>query len=112
MFPYGFQQLLTGFYSINFIFYYGTTFFQTSGVKNPFLISVITNLVNVVTTPLAFYGIEKFGRRKLLIWGAGLMLVCEFIVGGVGTALPGSKAASTCLIVFVCIYIFGFGKLL
>jgi MFS family permease len=99
-----FQQL-TG---INFIFYYGTTFFQQSGVENAFLISLITNLVNVVTTPVAFYGVEKFGRRKLLLWGAILMLVCEFIVGAVGTALPGSKAANTCLVVFVCLYIFGF----
>lgn len=99
-----FQQL-TG---VNFIFYYGTTFFQQSGIKNAFLISLITNLVNVLTTPVAFYGVEKFGRRKLLIWGAIWMLVCEFIVGAVGTALPGSKAASTCLIVFVCFYIFGF----
>ncbi|KAF8539632.1 general substrate transporter [Trichophaea hybrida] len=99
-----FQQL-TG---INFIFYYGTTFFQQSGVQNAFLISLITNLVNVLTTPVAFYGVEKFGRRKLLIWGAIVMLVCEFIVGSVGTALPGSKAANTCLVVFVCLYIFGF----
>lgn len=32
-------QQLTG---INFIFYYGTTFFQNSGIKNPFTISIIT----------------------------------------------------------------------
>ncbi|KAI5850772.1 general substrate transporter [Tricharina praecox] len=99
-----FQQL-TG---VNFIFYYGTTFFQQSGVQNAFLISLITNLVNVVTTPVAFYGVEKFGRRKLLIWGAAWMLTCEFIVGAVGVALPGSKAASTVLVVFVCFYIFAF----
>jgi len=36
------------------------------------------------------------------------MLVCEFIVGAVGVALPGSKVASTVLVVFVCFYIFGF----
>jgi len=36
------------------------------------------------------------------------MIVCEFIIAAVGTALPGSKAANTTLIVFVCIYIFGF----
>ncbi|CCX04720.1 Similar to Probable glucose transporter rco-3; acc. no. Q92253 [Pyronema omphalodes CBS 100304] len=99
-----FQQL-TG---VNFIFYYGTTFFQTSGIKNAFLISLITNLVNVITTPIAFWGVEKMGRRKLLLIGAIVMLVCEFIVGAVGTALPGSQAASTCLVVFVCFYIFGF----
>lgn len=32
-------QQLTG---VNFIFYYGTSYFQRSGIKNPFIISVIT----------------------------------------------------------------------
>ncbi|PGH17061.1 hypothetical protein AJ80_04934, partial [Polytolypa hystricis UAMH7299] len=99
------MQQLTG---VNFIFYYGTTFFQQSGVKNPFMISVITNIVNVASTPLSFWAVEKLGRRSLLIWGAVLMLVCEFIIAAVGTALPNSVTASYCLIVFVCLYIFGF----
>jgi len=103
-----FLQMFQQWTGINFIFYYGTTFFQQSGIKNAFLISLITNLVNVVTTPLAFYAIERLGRRKLLISGAALMLVCEFIIAIVGTAKEGSSTASTVLIVFVCIYIFGF----
>ena len=39
----GLQQL-TG---INFIFYYGTSFFTNSGISNPFIITVITDVVNV-----------------------------------------------------------------
>ncbi|TGZ79060.1 general substrate transporter [Ascodesmis nigricans] len=103
-----FLQMFQQWTGINFIFYYGTTFFQTSGISNAFLISLITNLVNVLTTPLSFWMIERFGRRSILIGGAALMLVCEFIIAAVGTALPGSSTASTILIVFVCIYIFGF----
>jgi sugar porter (SP) family MFS transporter len=99
-----FQQL-TG---VNFVFYYGTQFFEQSGIKNPFTITIATSVVNVGSTPLSWWAIEHFGRRKLLIWGAALMLVCQFIVAGVGTGLPNSSAASTALIVFVCIYIFGF----
>ncbi|OJD13262.1 hypothetical protein ACJ73_09224 [Blastomyces percursus] len=103
-------QQLTG---VNFIFsngVTGTTFFQQSGIENPFLITIITNVVNVASTPASFYIIERFGRRTLLIWGAAVMLVCEFIIAAVGTALPGSNVASTCLIVFVCIYICGFAS--
>jgi SP family sugar:H+ symporter-like MFS transporter len=92
----------------SFSFYYGTTFFQNSGIKNPFIISIATAVVNVCTTPISWYTIEKFGRRKLLMYGAILMLVCQFIVAAVGTALPNSSTASTVLIVFVLIYIFGF----
>jgi len=62
------MQQLTG---VNFIFYFGTSFFQGLGtINNPFLISLITTLVNVCSTPISFYTIEKFGRRPLLIYGA------------------------------------------
>lgn len=66
--------------------YYGTTFFQQVGMSNAFLMSTIMNIVNVVTTPASFYMIEKFGRRTLLLWGACLMCLCEFIVAIVGVA--------------------------
>ncbi|EOD43325.1 monosaccharide transporter [Neofusicoccum parvum] len=99
-----FQQL-TG---VNFIFYYGTTFFQQVGLKNSFLISVITNVVNVCSTPISFWAVERLGRRALLIYGALGMLCCQFIVAIVGVAAPGTDAQGICLIVFVCIYIFFF----
>ncbi|KAL9090283.1 MAG: hypothetical protein Q9165_005315, partial [Trypethelium subeluteriae] len=90
--------------------YYGTTFFQNAGLSNAFIISVITNVVNVASTPISFWAIEKFGRRPLLIYGAVAMVVCEFVVAIVGTADAGSKAANDCLIVFVCFYIFFFAS--
>ncbi|KAJ3082797.1 hypothetical protein HK100_009590, partial [Physocladia obscura] len=62
----GFQQL-TG---VNFIFYYGTTFFKQAGFSDSFVISMITSGVNVITTIPSFFLIEKIGRRKLLFWGA------------------------------------------
>lgn len=104
-----FFQQATG---INFIFYYNTTFFQQVGIQNPFLISLISTVVNVCSTPFAFVTIERFGRRPLLIWGAVGMTVCELIIAIVGTADAGSQAAHYCLIVFVCLYIFFFGKLI
>ncbi|KAJ4375906.1 hypothetical protein N0V83_001184 [Neocucurbitaria cava] len=82
----------------------------TVGMNNAFTVSMITTAVNVGSTPLSFWTIEKFGRRMLLIYGAVGMLVCEFIIAIVGTADSGSKAASTCLIVFTCIYIFFFAS--
>ncbi|KAJ5215426.1 Major facilitator-type transporter ecdD [Penicillium cinerascens] len=99
-------QMFQQWTGINFIFYYGTTFFQQVGLKHPFLISTIMNIANVVSTPASFYMIERFGRRSLLLYGAAAMCVCEFLVAIVGTATPaGSKASSTCLIVFTCLYI-------
>ena len=96
---------------VNFIFYYGTTFFQQAHVPlNSFLISIVTTVVNVGSTPISFWTIERFGRRALLFYGAIGMLICEFIVAIVGTAAPGSTAANYILIVFVCFYIFFFAS--
>ena len=96
--------------TLEILVYYGTTFFQQVGIQNPFIIGIITTIVNVCSTPISFYTIEKFGRRPLLIYGAVGMLVCEFLVAIVGTAAPGSRAAGIVLIVFVCIYIFFFAS--
>lgn len=69
------MQQLTG---INFIFYFGNVFFTSLGtIKNPFLISLATSLVNMGTTPVSFYIIEKYGRRTILIYGAAFMVVFQ-----------------------------------
>ncbi|KAJ6172166.1 Major facilitator-type transporter ecdD [Penicillium chermesinum] len=101
-------QMFQQWTGINFIFYYGTTFFQQVGIKNAFLISTIMNIVNVCSTPVSLISIERVGRRKLLLWGAAFMCACEFIVAGVGTGKEGSHTANICLIVFTCFYISAF----
>ncbi|KAF9006084.1 MFS monosaccharide transporter [Cyathus striatus] len=96
-------QQLTG---INFIFYYGTTFFQNSGISDPFLISIATSVVNVFMTLPGMWGVERFGRRRLLLIGAIGMCVCEYIIAIVGVTVSVSNiAGQKVLIAFVCIYI-------
>ena len=93
---------------INFIFYFGTVFFTSLGtISNPFLISLITTLVNVCSTPLSFWTVERFGRRAILFWGAIGMVVCEYICAIAGTASQ-SPSVVKAQISFICIYIFFF----
>jgi len=108
---------LTG---INFIFYYGTQFFKNSGIKNAFVITMITSAVNVGSTIPGLYAIDKWGRRPMLFWGAVGMAVSQLIVAATGvtstaqnsdgvvyaTNIAGQKAA----IAFVCIFIFFFAS--
>jgi len=102
-------QMMQQWTGVNFVFYFGTTFFQTLGtISNPFLISLITTLVNVCSTPLSFWAIERFGRRPLLIWGALGMVICQFIVAIIGVTDGGNDAAVRAMIAFICIYIFFF----
>ncbi|CEQ42023.1 SPOSA6832_03794, partial [Sporobolomyces salmonicolor] len=92
-------QQLTG---INFIFYYG----QHSGINNPFLITIATNVVNVGMTLPGIYAVDKMGRRNLLLIGAFGMAVAQIIVAGVGDGVSTDNAAGQkVLVAFVCIYI-------
>ncbi|KAK3485533.1 general substrate transporter [Neurospora hispaniola] len=103
------MQMMQQWTGINFIFYFGTTFFQQLGtIDDPFLMSLVTTLVNVCSTPISFYTMEKLGRRTLLIWGALGMLICEFIVAIVGTCKPDDTMAIKAMLAFICIYIFFF----
>ena len=99
-------QQLTG---VNFIFYYGTSFFKNSGISDSFTVSMITSAVNVASTFPGLYMVEAWGRRPLLLFGAAGMALCQFIVAGVGTGAGiGNLVAQKALISFVCIYIFFF----
>ncbi|KAH8552439.1 major facilitator superfamily transporter monosaccharide [Umbelopsis sp. PMI_123] len=115
-------QMMQQWTGVNFVFYYSTAFLQSTGaVSNPFLMSLIFTLVNVCTTPLSFWMIERFGRRAILIWGAVGMTICEFIVAIVGVtvgfdktqvvngaSVPTNISAVNAQIAFIAIYIFFF----
>lgn len=85
-------QMMQQWTGVNFIFYYSTPFLQSTGaIGNAFLISLIFTLVNVCSTPLSFWTVERFGRRPLLIWGALGMLICQLIVAVVGVTVGFNK---------------------
>ncbi|KAJ2893117.1 general substrate transporter [Zalerion maritima] len=100
-------QQLTG---VNFIMYYGTTFFARAGVSNAYLISVITNLVNAVSTIPALWVIEAWGRRKLLIVGSIGMSAAQLLIASFTTVAGDTKTdtSNQILVIFVCIYLFFF----
>lgn len=54
------------------------------------------------TTPLSFYVIERFGRRKILIIGGTGMVICQFITAIIGTAKPDDKAVTSAMIALIC----------
>lgn len=112
----GLQQL-TG---INFIFYYGTQYFKNSGLKDAFVIQIITSVINVFSTLPGLYAVDKFGRRPLLFWGAIGMATSQFLVAMLGTLTTSQDSAGAIIvhnvaaqkagIAFVCIYIFFFAS--
>ncbi|KAI1431671.1 general substrate transporter [Xylaria sp. CBS 124048] len=98
-------QQLTG---INFIMYYGTTFFTGAGVKDAFVISLVLNVINVVSTVPGLFVVESWGRRKLLIVGSLGMALCQLIIAIFSTVAQQDMKGlvAKLLIVFVSFFVF------
>lgn len=98
-------QQLTG---INFIMYYGTTFFTSAGVSDPFTISLVMNVINVISTVPGLFVVETWGRRKLLIVGALGMACCQLVIAIFSTIANDSQSSlvAKLLIVFVSLFVF------
>ncbi|MEX2592806.1 MAG: sugar porter family MFS transporter [Anditalea sp.] len=70
---------LTG---INIIFYYAPLIFERTNVGGSVLFqTVLTGVVNLIFTLLAFVLIDRIGRKKLLLAGSGIMGLCTLFLG-------------------------------
>jgi SP family sugar:H+ symporter-like MFS transporter len=65
-------SILQQFVGINVIFYYSSVLWQAVGFseKDSLLITVITGVVNILTTLVAIAYVDKFGRKPLLFFGS------------------------------------------
>ncbi|MFH5211330.1 sugar porter family MFS transporter [Antrihabitans sp. NCIMB 15449] len=84
-----FQQ----FVGINVIFYYSNVLWEAVGFSEDgsFVITVITAVVNILTTLIAIASIDKFGRKPLLLIGSAGMVVTLLTMAVIfGTAATGA----------------------
>jgi SP family sugar:H+ symporter-like MFS transporter len=65
-------SLLQQFVGINVIFYYSSILWRAVGFseRDSLLITVITGVVNIVTTVIAIATVDRFGRKPLLLIGS------------------------------------------
>jgi SP family arabinose:H+ symporter-like MFS transporter len=70
---------LTG---INIIFYYSPLIFKESHAGGSALFqTLLTGIVNLVFTIVAFWMIDRVGRKKLLLTGSAIMAACMLALG-------------------------------
>ncbi len=110
-----FQQ----FVGINVIFYYSSVLWEAVGFseKNSLIITVITSVVNVVTTVVAILLIDRWGRRPLLLVGSAGMAVTlgilAFVFGGASIDAGGQPhllgSAGVIALLAANVYVFAFG---
>ncbi|XP_021724294.1 sugar transport protein 8-like [Chenopodium quinoa] len=106
-----FQQM-TG---INAVMFYAPILFQTVGFKSngSLLSAVIIGLVNVFSTLVSVYGVDKFGRRILLLQACVQMFVSQTAIGIIlilkltdTNTLP--KGAAVLVVILTCLFVMSF----
>jgi SP family xylose:H+ symportor-like MFS transporter len=73
-----FQQAV----GINAVLYFAPRIFESMGMGNPMVQTVMMGIVNILFTLLAVFTVEKWGRKPLLIYGS-----IGMAIGALGVAL-------------------------
>ncbi|KAK8085298.1 hypothetical protein PG997_006569 [Apiospora hydei] len=88
----------------SFIIQYAVVFLQSIGVQDSFEVLILLYFVNCVASSMAFYFVDKIGRRPLMVGGACIMAACMFILAGLtgfqAQSLAAQKGALACLFVW------------
>lgn len=76
--------------------------------------AVVTGVVGSCAIVLTWFVVDKIGRKHLFFIGGGMMLVCQFLVGGIMAAKLGDHGGLSDLyaylvLILICIYVAGFG---
>ena len=73
--------ILGQFMGVNAVLYYGPKIFSEAGFDNPMFSTVLVGAVNMLTTVLAVFIIDKVGRKQLIYWGVSGMIICLICIG-------------------------------
>ncbi|XP_050236225.1 sugar transport protein 8-like [Mercurialis annua] len=108
-------QIFQQFTGINVVMFYAPVLFQTMGLGSDasLMSAVVTDSVNVLSTLVAVFCVDKVGRRFLLIQAAFQMFVAQTIMGGVLAAFLKStnmmpRVPAMFVLVLICIFVAGF----
>lgn len=106
--------VLQQFVGINTVIYYAPTIFEIAGFKTAstaILATTVVGVVNVLSTVIAIFLVDRLGRRSLLLIGAVGMLVTLTAIGFV-FAIGPSKAAFfilACVILYIVSFAISMG---
>ena len=103
-----FQQAI----GINAVLYFAPRIFETMGMANPMVQTVLMGVVNILFTLLAVFTVEKWGRKPLLISGSVGMAIGAFGVAmcNVVTGLPAIISVIS-IMVYSASFMFSWGPI-
>jgi len=100
-----FAQALSG---VNAIFFYSSKMFAKAGIRPEYIpyANIGTGLINVITTIVSVFLIDKLGRKKLIIWPMGVMVVVFALLTALVQVNERRNSATLGLLSVILILIF------
>ncbi|HNX88399.1 MAG TPA: sugar porter family MFS transporter [Paludibacteraceae bacterium] len=100
--------ILGQFMGVNAVLYYGPTIFENSGLSSgdSLFYQSLIGVVNVLTTILAMFIIDKAGRKKLVYFGVSGMILTLILIGLYFFKGPKMGLSNVFLLVCFLMYIF------
>ncbi|KAF1946677.1 general substrate transporter [Clathrospora elynae] len=108
-------MFLQQFVGINALIYYAPSLFETlgQGYEMQLLLSGIINCTQLLGVATSLWTMDRFGRRPLLLTGAGIMFICHLIiavlVGKFGGRWSDYPIEGWVAVAFLFFYMFSFG---
>lgn len=99
-----FSQQICG---VLFFYVYGVVFAQEIGIKDPFLIQLITNILQIFAVGASVITGNKVRRRTNLLITNSMMLIAFIVIGGIGTQNPLTTASQYVIVVFSYMFVVG-----
>ena len=95
--------ILGQFMGVNAVLYYGPDIFADAGLaaEDSSFSTMLVGLVNMATTVLAVFVIDRVGRKKLIYFGVSAMILCLLAIGCIFACGGGGIL----LLVFFLLYI-------
>jgi len=103
------MQLFQQWSGINAVMYYQSQIYDEIGFTkfmSTVVLPLVTNCINFISTFPAMWGIEKLGRRVLLIIGSLMMMAFHLATWGFST--QSDKGTSWQILCVICIFLFVF----
>lgn len=100
--------VLGQFMGVNAVLYYGPTIFEEAGLSggDALFSQVLVGIVNVVTTIIAVFIIDKVGRKKLVYYGVSGMVLSLLLIGFYFHFSESMGLPNSFLLFFFLFYVF------
>lgn len=102
-----FQQAV----GINAVLYYAPRIFDSMGMGNPMVQTVIMGIVNILFTLIAVFTVEKWGRKPLLIYGSFGMAIGAFGVAASNIFAVHPLVPVISIMVYSAAFMFSWGPI-